>query len=145
MSLIIKRSDRPTFDGSLISDFFDDERFLGSPWFNGRNMPAVNIRENEKNYEIELAVPGYDKKYFNISIDDGLLTISAEKREEKEKKEENYTRREFGFSSFSRSFNLPINTNEDDINAKYQDGVLKLLIAKKEGNTAKTRRAIDIK
>lgn len=142
---LIKRSDWPTLTGSLISDFFDDERFLRSPWMSGRNVPAVNIRENEKNYEVELAAPGYDKEDFDISVDNNLLTVSAERREEKEKKEDNYTRREFGFSSFSRSFNLPANTNENDINAKYQDGVLKLFIAKKEGTSGKTRKAIDVK
>jgi HSP20 family protein len=142
---LIKRSEWPAFEGSLLSDFFDDPRFFSSPWLAGRNLPAVNIKENEKDYEVEVAAPGFDKKDFNISLDNGLLTVSAEKREEKEKSEDNYRRREFGYSSFSRSFNLPTNTNEEDINAKYQDGVLKLSIAKKDKANAKTKKAIDVK
>lgn len=144
---LIKRSDWPsTLGGSLLSDFFDDdERFFSTRWLGGRNMPAVNIKETEKNYEVELAAPGYDKKDFNIAVDSGLLTVSAEKREEKEQKEDHYTRREFGFTSFSRSFNLPVNTNEEDVQAKYEDGILKLSISKKEGTQGKAKKAIQIK
>lgn len=142
---LIKRSEWPsTLGGSLLSDFFDDDRFLNSPWLTGRGMPAVNIKENEKNYEIEMAVPGYTKEDFNILIDNGLLIVSAEKREEKEKKEDNYTRREFGVMSFSRSFNLPQNTNDQDINAKYADGILRLTIAKKDGQQGKIKKTINV-
>jgi HSP20 family protein len=141
---LIKRSNFPTLGGSILTDFFDDDRFLNSPWLGGRNMPAVNIKETDKDYEVELAAPGYDKKDFNISIDNGLLTISAERKEEKEKKEDNYTRREFGCSSFSRSFSLPTNTNEEDINARYEEGVLKLAIAKKTESDGKAKKAISI-
>jgi HSP20 family protein len=142
---LIKRSDWPsTLGGSLLSDFFDDDRFFNTPWLTGRSMPAVNVKENEKSFEIELAAPGYSKKDFNISIESGLLTVSAERREEKEKKEDNYTRKEFGFASFSRSFNLPQNTNEEDVNARYEDGILKLTIAKKDTPGAKPKKAITV-
>ena len=140
---LVKRSDRP-FGSSLLADLFDNDRFFTSPWLSGRSTPAVNIRENDKNYEVELAVPGYDKEDFNIAIDNGLLTVSAEKRDETEKKEDNYTRREFGFSSFSRSFNLPTNTNEENIDAKYVDGVLKLTIEKIRESNGKPRKQISI-
>jgi HSP20 family protein len=142
---LIKRSDWPSLGGSLLSDLFDDEGFMNSRWLTGRNVPAVNVRETDKNYEVELAAPGYAKKDFNISIDNGVLTVSAERREEKEKKEDNYTRKEFGFSSFSRSFNLPVNTKEEDIDARYEDGVLKLMIPKKEEPNGRTKKAITIK
>ena len=141
---LIKRTDWPR-SSSLLADLFDNDRFFASPWLSGRNMPAVNIKETEKNYEVELAVPGYDKKDFEISIDNGLLTVSAEKSEETEKKEDNYTRREFGFSSFSRSFNLPTNINEENVDAKYSDGVLTLTIAKKQETNGKSRKQISIK
>ena len=141
---LVKRTDWP-HGNSLLADLFDNDRFFASPWLSGRNMPAVNIKENEKNYEVELAVPGYDKKDFEISIDNGVLTVSAEKSEETEKKEDNYTRREFGFSSFSRSFNLPTNINEENIDAKYADGVLKLTIAKRQESNGKSRKQISIK
>ena len=141
---LVKRTDWP-HGNSLLADLFDNDRFFASPWLSGRNMPAVNIKENERNYEVELAVPGYNKKDFEISIDNGVLTVSGEKSEETEKKEDNYTRREFGFSSFSRSFNLPTNINEENIDAKYADGVLKLTIAKRQESNGKSRKQISIK
>jgi HSP20 family protein len=142
---LLRRSDWPTLGGSLLSDFFDDDRFFNSPWLKGQSLPAVNIRETEKNYEVELAAPGFNKKDFNVSIEKSLLTISAEKKEEEEQKENNYTRKEFSFSSFSRTFNLPENISEDDIQAKYEDGVLKLVLAKKEVSQSKPKKAISIK
>jgi HSP20 family protein len=142
---LIRHSNRPTIGGSMLSDFFDDDRFFYSPWLKGQNMPAVNIKDNEKNYEVEVAAPGYTKKDFNISIENGLLTISAEKKEETEKTEDNYTRKEFGYTSFSRSFALPENTSEEDVQARYEDGVLKLLISKRSQSPAKPKKAIEIK
>ena len=141
---LVKHTDWPR-GNSLLDDLFDNDRFSASPWLSGRNMPAVNTKENERNYEFELAVPGYDKKDFQISIDNGVLTVSGAKSDETEKKEGNYTRREFGFSSFSRSFNLPTNINEENIDAKYADGLLKLTIAKKEESNGKSRKQISIK
>ena len=108
-------------------------------------MPAVNVKENDNAFEVEIAAPGFDKKDFKISVDDGLLTVSAESKREDEQKEGNYTRKEFGYSSFSRSFNLPLNTSEEDIQAKYEEGVLKLIIAKKNIAAAKPKRSIEIK
>jgi HSP20 family protein len=142
---LIRRSDWPGLAGSLLSDFFDDDRFSNSPWLRGQSVPAVNVKENDKSYEVELAAPGFNKKDFQVSIDNGLLTISAEKQHEKEKKEDNYTRREFGYTSFSRSFNLPENINEEDIQAGYSDGILRLTIAKKGLAAAKARKPIEIK
>jgi HSP20 family protein len=71
--------------------------------------------------------------------------VSAERREEREDKQDNYTRKEFGYESFSRAFNLPVNTNEEDISAKYEEGILKLAIAKKNEPESKLRKSIDIK
>jgi HSP20 family protein len=140
---LIRNSNWPTLGGSLLSDFFDDDRYT-SPWLRG-NMPAVNVKETDKSFEVEVAAPGFNKKDFNISVDDGLLTVSATTKQEKEMKEDTYTRREFGYTSFSRSFNLPVNTNEEDIQAKYEDGVLKLSIAKKAQAQSKSKKAIEIK
>lgn len=136
---LVKHTDRPAIPGSWLSDFFDDDWF-GSSISGRRNMPAVNIRENDKSFEIELATPGFDKKDFSVLVDNNVLTVSAEKKEEKEQTEDHYTRREFGYQSFSRSFTLPTNTNEEEITARYEDGILKLSIAKKtqpEGNIKK--------
>ena len=129
----------------LLYDFFDDDGFFSSPFLTGRNMPRVNIKDNEKNYEIELAVPGYDKKDFHVSIDDGVLTVSAEHRGEKEKKENNYARKEFECSAFSRSFNLPTDTKEENVDANYEGGILKLRIEKKPEAAARPRKEISIK
>jgi len=92
-----------------------------------------------------MAAPGYTKKDFNVSIEDNILTISAERKQEEEQKEEQYTRREFGYESFSRSFNLPANTNEDDISARYEDGILRLSIVKKGSDQGKLKKPIAIK
>jgi HSP20 family protein len=144
---LIKRSDWPLAGGSLLSDFFDDDRFFNSPWLKGQNMPAVNVKENDKSFEVELAAPGYNKGDFNISIEQGLLTISAEREEEKEDKDQKngkYTKREFGYTSFTRSFTLPANVSEKDVKASFENGVLKLTINKTEMPDSKSKRNIQI-
>jgi HSP20 family protein len=111
----------------------------------GENLPATNIKENDKNYEIELAVPGFKKADINVAIDNGILTVSAEQKDETEKDENNYKRREFSYRFFSRSFNLPENIREEDSDAKYEDGVLKVTITKKQMEAAKPKKPIQIK
>lgn len=141
---LIKHSDWPALGGSMLSDFFDDDVFFNRP-MGRRSMPSVNIKETDKSYELEMAAPGYNKKDFKISIDNNMMTVSAERQQEEEKKEDHYTRREFGYESFSRSFNLPANTSEDDINARYEDGILKLSINKKSGREGMVKKAITVK
>ena len=110
---LIKKTDWPSLlNGPVLSDFFDNDRFFDADWLRKQSVPAVNVKETEKTFEIELAAPGLTKKDFEISVDNGMLTISSEKKEEKEEKEKNYTRKEFSYSSFSRSFTLPENVNE---------------------------------
>jgi HSP20 family protein len=142
---LIKRSDWPTLGGSLMSDLFDDDRFFSSPWLKGQAVPAVNVKENEGTYEIELRAPGFNKNEFNVSLQDGLLTISAEKKQESEKNEDKYTRREFNYTSFSRSFSLPQGINDEDVKGSYENGVLKLSIAKKQLPESKPKKPIQIK
>lgn len=121
---LIKRN-FPVFNN--LTDFFDDDwlRWRGNDW-----MPAVNISENDKFYEIEMAVPGMKKDQFTVDLDGDLLTIKGEMKEESEKTEKNYTRREFNFKSFTRSFTLPENVARENIEAKYLDGMLKLMLKK---------------
>jgi HSP20 family protein len=121
---------------SVFSDrdrFFDSD-FWGMPMLRSQqmmaNLPATNIRENEKDYSIEVAAPGMKKDDFNIDVNDGMLTVSSQKEEEKKEEEDNYTRREYNYSSFTRSFRLPDSINEDEIKASYKDGVLHLTIPK---------------
>lgn len=143
---LIKRSEWPLLgNGSWLSDFFDTEKFFDSDWLKRASLPAVNVKETEKNFVIEVAAPGRSKKDFSISAENGVLTISSEKKEEKEQKEKEYTRKEFSYSSFSRSFTLPENTNEDDIKANYADGILTLEVAKKVISQPKAKKAIEVK
>ena len=142
---LIKRSDWPLLrDGNWLSDFFDNDRFFDSNWLR-TTVPAVNVKEQDRFFEIELAAPGLSKKDFNVTAENGILTISSEKKEEQEKKEKDYTRKEFSYSSFSRSFMLPEQVNEGDIKASYEDGVLKLQLAKKAITQPRAQRAIEVK
>ncbi|MBX6379536.1 MAG: Hsp20/alpha crystallin family protein [Thermoflavifilum aggregans] len=119
----------PSFS-QLLDEFFGDDWFRGVQ--TGTRVPAVNIHETNTSYELELAAPGLKKSDFKISVDGDVLTISAEKKEEKEEKHRKVTRREFNFTSFSRSFTLPDSVDVDKIKASYEDGVLKLELPKKE-------------
>ena len=116
---------------SLISDFFEPNDFLKDTFWNKDWIPAVNVSENEKSYEIEVAAPGMRKDDFKVKVEKGTLHISAERKEEKEEKKKNYTRQEYNYNSFNRSFTLPDDVKEDDIKAHYEDGVLKLSVARK--------------
>ncbi|MEN8124058.1 MAG: Hsp20/alpha crystallin family protein [Bacteroidota bacterium] len=97
------------------------------------STPAVNIKETEKEFVVSLAVPGMNKKDFNINIDNELLTISSETKEETKDNNDNYTRKEYSFNSFKRSFNIPKDAIESEkISAKYKNGELIINIPKKE-------------
>ena len=113
-----------------MDNFWNVDKFFDDDFVKGTFMPAVNIRESEKTYDIEVAAPGMKKEDFEVKIENGMLCISAEHKEEKEEKNDNYTRREFAFESFKRSFLLPENVEESDIDAKYKDGVLHLTMKK---------------
>lgn len=110
----------------------------------GITLPKVNIKENSDAFIVDMAVPGLSKSDFNIDLDNQLLSISTEIKEEHEQKDENYTRREFGYSSFKRTFNLPESVNEDQINAKYEEGILSIHLPKKEEAKQKPPRSINI-
>lgn len=110
---------------------------LFKPWnelFDGRlfgkelKVPAVNIAENKDHYLVSMSAPGLKKEDFKINVADDVLTISSEKEESKEEKEAKYTRKEYNYSSFSRSFNLPEGADAEKISAKYEDGVLKITV-----------------
>jgi HSP20 family protein len=120
---------------SIFDDFFRswNERLGGSgSGLMGRTItvPAVNVSENQNEHIVSLAAPGLQKNDFNIDIEGNMLTISCEKEETKE--DEHHTRREYNYSSFSRSFNLPEEVMKDKIEASYTDGVLKIILPKKE-------------
>jgi HSP20 family protein len=139
MSLIKRTNGGMTPFRSLLSDFFDADDFNFNRLMKNENMPAVNISETDKTFEIELAAPGMEKKDFKVAVENGILTISAEKKEQKEEKNKNFTRKEFSFSSFTRSFTLPENVKEEDIKAHYENGVLQLSLAKKAVTVSKAK------
>lgn len=120
---------------SLLDDFFIRP---WNDWFDGglatRRMvvPAVNISERKDDYLVSMAAPGLKKEDFKIDVEGNMLTISSSKEEESEEKEEKFTRREYSYSSFERSFTLPDEVNKEKIDAQYKDGVLNLVLPKKE-------------
>ena len=137
---LIKRNNSLWGFSPMLSDFFgpDDltfDRLWKKDW-----VPAVNISEDDKKFEIEFAAPGMRKEDFKVNIENGVLSVSAERKEEKEEKKKNYTRQEYSYNSFSRSFTLPENVKEDDIKANYQGGVLRLNVAKKAVAVSKAKQ-----
>ena len=120
------------FDRFLENDFYD----WSNSNFSATNttLPAVNVKEKKDAFEIEMSAPGLKKEDFNVELSNNVLTISCEKKEEAETKDEDgrYTRREFIYQSFSRSFNLPETIDHEKIDAKYEDGILTLSIPKME-------------
>lgn len=119
---------------SVMDDFFKpwNEWFNGGNWMKEITVPAVNITEEKDRYMVALAAPGMKKEDFNIAIDGNIMSISSQKEESKEDKDARYTRKEYSYSSFSRSFTLPDEVNQAAIDAKYEDGILKLMLPKKE-------------
>jgi len=134
---------------ALFDDFFNRDLFnWGQSNFSDTNttIPAVNIKETNDNYEVEVAAPGMTRKDFKVELDGNILTISSEKSDEKQEKDEgNYTRKEFSYQSFVRTFNLPKDVvDAEKIQAKYSDGLLHLLIPKKEEAKQRPPRLIQI-
>jgi HSP20 family protein len=109
------------------------------------NMPAVNVKETDKAFVLEVAVPGMKKDDFKLEMKDGMLIISAETEIEKEEKDENYTRKEFNYSSFSRSFWLPENVKTDDIKANYKEGMLLVTLPKEKIKLVEKAKMIEVK
>ncbi|MBL7912699.1 MAG: Hsp20/alpha crystallin family protein [Bacteroidia bacterium] len=107
-------------------------------------MPSVNIKEREQDFKIDLAVPGMDKKDFKIEVENEVLTVSGERKEEKSEENENITRREFHYGSFKRSFTLPETADAEKINANYKDGLLSLTVGKREDARLKPKKQITI-
>lgn len=106
--------------------------------------PALNIKEKKDGFEIELSAPGFDKKDFEVNITDGCLNIMAKKEEIKEEKDENYTRKEFSYNSFEKSLKLPETVVDEKIKAKYENGILKFSLAKREEAKKQKPKKIEI-
>ena len=124
----------PSSFSSLVDRFFND-----SMVHNGGSefSPKVDVIENENSYEVHLAVPGVSKEDFKVEVNDNYLTVSGERKFTNEKKEKNYHSVETQYGSFSRSFTLPENTDGSKINAKYNNGILEVVIPKDEKKALK--------
>jgi len=127
--------------GSLFNDFFNDDVMLRD--YAG-HVPSVNITENDKSYNIEVSAPGFEKNDFNVRIEDSMLTVSGEHKIEKNEENEKFVRKEFNYGSFSRSFNLIDLIDEEKIDAKYENGILKIKLPKNEKAKAKNMKEIKI-
>jgi HSP20 family protein len=147
MSLVKRENYLPTW-----SSFFND--YLNRDWYDWSNqnfsltnttIPSVNIKEMENEFVVDMAAPGMEKDDFSIELKNSLLTISSEKQTENHSGEENnVTRREFSYQSFSRSFSLPASVETDKITAKYENGILHVIIPKKEEARPKPLKQIKV-
>ena len=117
-----------------LTDFFERNTGFDDDFFNlEKSVPAMNVKEHEDDFEIELAAPGFDKTDFEISLKDDILEVAAEKKAAQEEKEDEYTRKEFNYRSFRRSLQLPKTVDDSkDVKASYENGILKLQLMKKE-------------
>jgi HSP20 family protein len=122
------------FGRDLLSDFFDD--------YTGISTPAINIKEGKDDFQVEVAAPGLNKKDFTLNLENNVLTISCNKEENREEKDEHYMRREFSYSSFTRSFTLPNTVDPEKIKASHKDGILSIDIPKREEARVKPARKI---
>lgn len=123
-------------------DRFFNEGLFSNDYAN--YVPSVNVEETEGAYNIEVSAPGFEKNDFDVKIEDGTLIISGEHKSENKQEDKNFLRKEFSYGSFSRSFNLSDSVNQENIHAKYDNGILKLELPKNEKAKAKNRRQIKI-
>lgn len=146
MSLLTKStpSIRPGIYNSILDRFFRDN--LNDLWNSNiiETVPSVNIRENKSDFRIEMAVPGMKKEDFKVDVDGSLVTISSEKETEKKEEDKNYTKREYNYASFSRSFTLPETADTEKINATYKDGVLEIHIPKRQSVAKESAKRIAV-
>lgn len=126
-------------------------RYMDSDVFNDSSLdydlPAVNVKENAREYKLEFSAPGYDKSDFNIEVNKNMLTIRAKKEMSNEERdgEDKILRREFSYSSFERSFQMPDNVNSEAIEAEQHNGILTVSLPKTNKSTEDTKRRIEIK
>lgn len=140
MSVVATKKSNGRMFPAIIEEMFNSNSLLGDfpSVFKGfekdifPKLPEANVVENESDYQIELAAPGFDRKDFNVKMENGVLNISAEKDQESNEKGKNFRRREFTSSSFTRSFYLPDNLTGDKVEAKYDQGILRVTLPKRE-------------
>jgi HSP20 family protein len=136
----------------MLSDWINPESLFMRNFFGidrdlpvmSRTIPSVNIRETENELLFEFAAPGLERKDFTIELDEHVLRVSSEKEETTDEKDKGYFRKEYSYNSFERSFSLPQNVREQDITAKYEDGILKVIVPKLKATKPETAKKISI-
>ncbi|MGM0635283.1 MAG: Hsp20/alpha crystallin family protein [Bacteroidota bacterium] len=144
MSLVKKSNSNwfpSIFDELLASDWMSEKSNLNRI---GLNIPAVNIKEEEDRFSLELAIPGKTKEDFSVELDNDVLKISASDKNEKLEENENFNRKEFSYTSFERSFNIPESVEVNQIKADYKEGILKIELPKREEAKVPAKRLIEI-
>lgn len=129
--------------GNMVDDLFGRSlsEFLGNDWIMSR--PSVNVSETDNSFKIELAAPGLEKNDFEIKMEKDQIVISAKKENKTEEAGEKFTRREFNFNSFSRSFTVPENVDTESISASYENGILQLTLPKvNKTNTEEVKKIL---
>lgn len=136
----------PSWNNDSLKSFLSTDDFFNNDFFEEDSlMPAMNIKEHDQDFEIEFAAPGFSKEDFEVTINDNILNVCGEKKQEKESKNDDYTRKEFSYNSFKRSLNLPKSVNIDqDIKAIYKNGILKLNLQKKEDKKEVPKKVIEV-
>ena len=130
----------PSVFGDFFNDFLNEELIGKNPF---KSVPAVNISETPEKYLVELAAPGMEKSDFKVEVENGTLTITAEKKNETKEETSKFTRKEFSYSTFSRTFTMPDHVATEQISAEYINGVLKLTLPKKvEAKTKAVREVV---
>lgn len=141
---LIKRNSFIPSSTSLFDDFFSRDLFDWSKSEGNGLVPRVNIKENNDGFSVDIAAPGMKKEDVQVELDNDMLTVSSEVSQNQEEKDERYTRKEFSYHAFRRSFYLPNTVEVDEINATYKDGILNLWIPKREEAKKKPARMISI-
>jgi HSP20 family protein len=129
---------------SVFNGLFENLPLFESDFFNLPKLPATNVKETDTAFHLELAIPGFKKEDIKVNVEEDILSVSAEIKTEKNEKNEKFARREFSYSSFNRQFQLPSNINKDNIEAKYENGILNLTINKLDKNIVSKNKVISI-
>ena len=133
----------PAFNqfGNMLDEIFQAVDTAGGQLFN-TGLPPANIHETETNFQLELAAPGLNKSDFKIEIENNYLTISCEKKKESEQADKKYSRKEFSYEQFKRSYKLPESVDQENITGNYENGILKLTMVKKTPSSAPNKKIV---
>lgn len=136
-----QRIANPAFH-NFLSEMLENDFPAFRPFGNGNSLPAVNISENEKSFHLELSIPGFNKEEIELAIDQETLKVSGEKKTSAEQDEKRYSRKEFSFQNFSRSFTLTESVDQEKIAARFEHGILLIELPKKETEVKSARKIV---